>query len=164
MEERDSSLDLWRRWTAALMTGLGVDVAETTRTRLMERCGRACALHHRDTGRVKAIRERIKRIDEWLDRLNQLEDFWCGTWTREGGVIRSVCDRCGCPLVRAGWVELSPAFCDCSRGWVTEVFEAALGGSVHVELKRAIGRGDPVCEFIVRFGQEPGDEDQATVL
>jgi hypothetical protein len=154
MEERESALELWRRWTSALMTGLDTEVDGGTRTLLMEHCGRACALHHRDVERVKAIRHGVKGIDELLDRLNQLEDFWCGTWTRDGAIIHSVCGKCGCPLVRAGWVGLSPTFCDCSRGWTKEIFEIALERPVEVELKRAIGRGDRVCEFVVRFDKK----------
>ena len=155
MEERESTLELWRRWTEALMTGLDAAVDDRTRIRLMENCGHACALHHRDIERVQEVRHGVEGIDELLDSLNQLEDFWCGAWTRDGDIIHSACEKCGCPLVRAGWVELSPAICDCSRGWVKGVFEAALERPVRVELKQAIGRGDRVCEFIVRFDRKP---------
>jgi len=61
-----------------------------------------------------------------------------------------VCQECGCPLVRAGLVELSPTLCLCSRGWVQAVFEAALAKPVEVELEQAIGRGDPACRFVVK--------------
>ena len=84
-----------------------------------------------------------------LDLLNR-QVPWCGSWVRDGDVITSVCEQCGCPLVRAGWVRPSPAFCNCSRGWVKAVFETALGRPVEVELGQAIGRGDPVCRFLVR--------------
>lgn len=48
------------------------------------------------------------------------------------------------------------AFCNCSRGWVKTVFGTVSGRPVEVELKQAIGRGDPVCEFVVRFDERVG--------
>jgi len=42
-----------------------------------------------------------------------------------------------------------PNFCSCSVGWIKEVFETASGRPVRVELEQTIGRGDPVCKFIV---------------
>jgi predicted hydrocarbon binding protein len=65
------------------------------------------------------------------------------------GKIHSVCAACGCPLVVEGYVEKSPTFCLCSRGWVKAAFSEALGQEVEVELKQAIGRGDECCEFLV---------------
>jgi predicted hydrocarbon binding protein len=135
------------------MAGLDAEVDERTRAQMMEYCGRACALHHGSIERVKAIQGNVKGIDELLDKLSQQEDLWCGRWVRDRDTIYSVCEECGCPLVRAGLVKLSPTFCHCSRGWVRAVFETALGGPVKVELEQAIGRGDQVCEFIVRFDE-----------
>ena len=60
-----------------------------------------------------------------------------------------MCAACGCPLVQEGYVENSPTFCLCSRGWVKAVFTEALGEEVDVELLQAIGRGDGCCEFMV---------------
>ena len=65
------------------------------------------------------------------------------------GKIHTVCTECGCPLVQEGYVENSPTFCLCSRGWVKAVFTEALGEEVDVDLVRAIGRGDECCEFVV---------------
>lgn len=141
--------ELLRKWLETLMAGLAAEVDEKTQVQLIKRCGRTCAFYHGDVERARTLRRSARDIDELLDRLNQEEDFWCGRWTREGDTIYSVCEACGCPLVRAGLVELSPTFCNCSRGWVAAVFETILGRPVEVELKRAIGRGDPVCEFAV---------------
>jgi predicted hydrocarbon binding protein len=49
-----------------------------------------------------------------------------------------------------GYLEHSPTFCLCSRGWVEAVFEEALGEEVEVGLVQAIERGDGCCEFVVR--------------
>lgn len=144
-------LGLLRTWIEGLVAGLDAETDEWTRAQVMKHCGRACALYHGDLEKARAIQHSARDVDEFLDTLNQQKDFWCGRWTRDGDTITSVCAECGCPLVRAGLVKRSPTFCDCSRGWVEVVFEAALARPVDVELKRAIGRGDPVCEFVVHL-------------
>lgn len=142
-----------RTWLAALLAGLGAKVDEKTRAQVLESCGWACAFHLGSIETVKAIHSKVKQIDELLHLLNQQEGFWCGKWIREGEIIYSICEKCGCPLIRSGWAELSPTFCLCSMGWVKTVFEFVLGTPVQVELEQAIGQGDPVCKQIHRFGK-----------
>ena len=148
--------ELLRKWLEALMTGLDAEVDEKTRAQVMEHCGRACAVHFGNIKTAQAIKHGAKGIGDLLDKLNQQKNFWCGRWVKDGDTIYSICKECGCPLIRAGLIELSPTFCNCSRGWVKAVFETLLGGPVEVELEQAIGRGDQVCEFIVRFDERSG--------
>lgn len=144
--------ELLRKWLETLMAGLEAAVDERTRAEVMESCGRACARHHGDMEKARAITCSVQEIGEWLAELNR-QVLWCGSWVRDGETITSVCEKCGCPLVRAGLVELSPTFCNCSQGWGKAVFGTVSGRPVEVELKQAIGRGDPVCEFTVRFDE-----------
>ena len=144
-----SEIEHLKQWITALIAGLDAEVDEGTRTRIMEYCGRACAAHFGSLDIVKTARSKTSDIDEILDLLNQQEDFWCGKWLHDGQVICSVCEACGCPLIRVGLVELSPTFCQCSIGWVKLVFETALGKPVEVNLEQAIGHGDKVCRYVV---------------
>lgn len=148
--------ELLRKWLEALVTGLDAELDEKTRAQVMEHCGQACAVHFGSVEKAQAIKHGAKGIGDLLDKLNQQEGLWCGRWVKDGDTIYSICEECGCPLVRVGLVELSPTFCNCSRGWVKAVFETALGRPVEVELEQAIGRGDQVCEFIVRFDERLG--------
>jgi predicted hydrocarbon binding protein len=141
--------ELMKKWLTTLLAGLDEQVDEETRSRLLEACGKVCARHHTSIEIARSIKKESKNIDEFLEKLNQQKDYWCGKWIREGDAIYSVCNECGCPLVLSGLVELSPTFCECSRGWVKAVFEAALEEPVEVELTQAIGRGDKVCKFVV---------------
>lgn len=143
-------LELMKVWLKSLFAGLDAEADETTRDSILGYCGEACANFHNSMAAARDISEQCKEVDEILSELNQIEDLWCGYWKSEGEIIYSVCERCGCPLVNAGLVELSPSFCGCSRGWVKAVFDAALGKEVEVELVQAIGRGDPVCKFVVQ--------------
>ena len=140
---------LLSEWLATLMAGLDAKVDKDIRERIMNYCGRTCAIHHGSIKMIKEIKRQTKEIDKLLNELNQQKDFWCGVWERDGDTIYSICEECGCPLVRTGLIELSPTFCECSLGYVKAVFEIAIGKPMKVELEQAIGRGDKVCKFIV---------------
>jgi predicted hydrocarbon binding protein len=151
MTYNDFTVELLREWVKTLLTGLEDKADAGTRARLLTACGKTCAVHHGDLEEARRLRGFSGGIDELLVELNR-QVGWCGEWRREGDTITSICTECGCPLVREGLVQLSPTFCECSRGFVKALFETVLDKPVMVELKQAIGRGDPVCEFAVRYG------------
>lgn len=68
-----------------------------------------------------------------------------------GNVVHGVFTDCGCPLARAGLVELHPVQCWCSHNMMEAIFSRAAKGKASVEVKQSIGRGDKVCEFYVTF-------------
>lgn len=138
----------FHRWIETLLASLDAEMDDDTRSKIMESPGRFCASYHGDLEKAQAIRHNAYDLDRLLVQVNQ-RISWCGKWVREGETITSVCKRCGCPLIREGLATLSPTHCLCSQGWVQAVFESALGTSVDVELAQAIGRGDPVCRFVV---------------
>jgi len=147
-------VNLLSRWVASLLSTLDEQLDRDTQTRFLEACGAACAAHHGELERAKDLPHSVGDLDGLVAELNR-QVSWCGEWKREENAIVSVCERCGCPLVREGLVELSPVFCECSRGFVKALFETALARRVPVSLERAIGRGDPVCRFVVAV--EAGD-------
>jgi predicted hydrocarbon binding protein len=149
MSDRDFEVELLRKWVQSLLATLDDEFDRETQARLLETCGRTCAAHHGDLDKARGLGSSSEDIDRLLEQLNGQFD-WCGEWRRDGDAIVSVCERCGCPLVREGLVKLVPAFCECSRGFVGALFERVFGRPVSVVLKRAIGRSDPVCEFVVR--------------
>jgi len=140
---------LIHEWIRTLIEGLDAEVDDNIREKLMYKCGRTCALYHDSIRMVREIQQKVKNIDELLDEINKRKDFWCGIWERDGDTIYSICEDCGCPLIREGLIGLSPTFCECSLGYVKAVFEMALERPVKVELESAIGRGDKVCKFVV---------------
>ena len=74
-----------------------------------------------------------------------------GDWVLDDNVVRGLFEECGCPLVRAGLVELEPSHCWCSQNMMEAIFSRAAKGTVSVEIKQSIGRGDKVCEFYITF-------------
>ena len=149
MTHENFEIELLRKWLESLLATLDEEFDRETQARLLEPCGRTCAVHHGDLSKAQELGGTFDDIDGLLAELNRQLD-WCGEWRRDDDAIVSICERCGCPLVREGLVKLVPAFCECSRGFVEALFQRAFGQPVSVALKRAIGRGDPVCEFVVR--------------
>ncbi|NIN00240.1 MAG: hypothetical protein GTO24_19835 [candidate division Zixibacteria bacterium] len=70
--------ELLIKWAAALLSGLDCQVEDNIKAQVMEYCGRACAVHHGDIDTVKAIRSKVKGVDQLLDQLNQQDGLWCG--------------------------------------------------------------------------------------
>ena len=138
--------DIVRRWLPALFEGLDECTTEEQRIRILEVCGRACG--QPDLDAVCRIRREARDQEHLLQLINGRIP-WCGEWELQDGKIHTMCAACGCPLGQEGYLENSPTFCLCSRGWVKAVFTEALGDEVDVELVQAIGRGDGCCEFAV---------------
>ena len=116
--------------------------------KVLEDCGRDCC---RSSGYYKKAVEsmsKAKDVDEFLDRL---EKSWSHLH-RKGGDIYVVYEKCYCPLGRALMKEYPgqlSAFCNCSRGWIREMFESALKKTVKVELQKSVIKGDNICRFKV---------------
>lgn len=142
----EAAREIASRWLPALIEALDECTSEEQRIRILEVCGRGCG--EPDLEEVRRIKEEARDEDHLLQLINERIQ-WCGDWEWMDGEIHSVCAACGCPLVVEGYLDKSPTFCLCSRGWVKAVFTEALGQEVEVELVQAIGRGDECCEFVV---------------
>ena len=149
MDENSFPVDLLGKWIKALTESIDESVDEKTKKKIMEKCGKACAIYHGEMDEIKLIKRKGENLKDILNTMNQL-DMWCGKWVKKGNTISSICDECGCPFVRAGVIKPSKTFCYCSRGWVKSVFELILEKPAEVELKKAIGKGDEVCQFIIQ--------------
>lgn len=111
---------------------------------MLEECGRACARRGFAITVQEYLKnnERIADVNERLERLNQI---W-GKLTREDGNTYLIYNECLCQLRKSAKVQ-SAFFCNCSRGWVKEIFELILERPVEIELQQAISKGDPQCRF-----------------
>jgi len=131
-------------WLQSFLENLDAHVDEATRTKMMLSVGRACARR----SMVKVAQSCHGDLDKLLETLaHHLGKENC---RREGSVINLRYPKCYCHIVGAGPERLSNTWCNCSRGWVHEVFETVTGKPVEVELTRSIKRGDPDCRFVVR--------------
>jgi len=135
-------------WVKRLMENADAQLDEATRVKLTESCGRACfpASH----GDAPAAKPQPGDLDKLLAGLKEFagED---GV-RKEGNAIHFSYGSSGksfCPLVESGAPQLSATYCQCSVGYVKEMFERAVGKPVKVELAESIKRGGKACRFTV---------------
>ncbi len=149
MADGSPQVYLLREWVAALLSSADTLLDDAKKEKLLESCGRTCAVHYGSIKAAQSIAKSTAKIDDLVKQVNE-KISWCGKWVRKKDTISSICTSCGCPLVREGLVTLSPIFCNCSRGYVKAVFEVILGRPVIVDLEQAIGRGDRICRYVVK--------------
>ena len=134
-------------WVKTLIETMDAQLDAPSKVKLMETCGRACARR----GAVARFREAAHgQFDELLKALEAT--LGAGNARREGNLVHLRYTKCYCPLVGDGPERLPDTYCNCSRGWVLEVFEAITGKPVTADLVSSIRRGNPDCRFTVRIG------------
>lgn len=130
------------KWIGTLMTNLDQYLDEETKVKVLETCGRACITQSL-IKKAKACNEKAKDVNDFLDRFGKMYSHL----QREGDDVYIVYSKCYCPLVKDYPNDLSPSWCNCSRGWIKQLFESALDRPVQVELKKSIVQGDECCRF-----------------
>ena len=134
------------RWIDSMMVSLDSEVDKKKREKILENCGRNCI--SRDLiKKAQACRKSARNMDEFLDRLAK-------NWShlqRNGKKVHVVYEKCYCPLLRGHSGALSKTFCNCSRGYIMELFESALQTPVQVTLEKSIRHGDNICRFEVHL-------------
>ena len=139
-------------WAKRMMDNMDAELDEPTRVRLMHANGRSC---YRGSRFPKSF---AGGVDGFIAAMKK----WAGSnppfiW-REGNIVYfnyvqnpaglKVSDGwCLCPLVEKGPEGLSGSFCECSVGYVTEMFAGIAGKPVRVELLESLKRGGKGCRF-----------------
>jgi len=134
------------KWIKSLMDNLDEHVDEKTKLKVLENCGRAC-ISRSFLKKVQECKKSAKDTSEFLDNLQRMWNHL----QRDDDDIYVVYKKCYCPLVKGCSEPLSSTFCNCSVGWIKELFESALEKQVDVELEKSIVRGDDICRFKVRL-------------
>jgi predicted ArsR family transcriptional regulator len=142
-------------WTKCLMDNFEAQFPEDMRVKVMEDCGRRC-ISHTTIDRVKRIKKNTKNLE---DLVNGLNVQWRriplgGPLTLEGNKIHFAYSRCYCGMVSKTKERFSPTYCNCSRGWVLELFESIFEKPVKVELVSSIIQGAKHCEFVIEIPKQ----------
>lgn len=136
------------RWIKKLMEGIDSEVDEDIRAKILEGCGRSC-VSRSFIGEMKDAYEESKDVDGLLERINEAWESAGAKarMKREEDGIYAEYGECYCPLVKDYLEELSPSWCQCSQGWLMELFESVLGKPVQVELEKSVKHGEDLCRF-----------------
>jgi len=136
-------------WIKRLMENMDAQLDEETRVKLMESCGRACfRTSHGEAGATKPQPGDLEKVLAWLKQFAGEDGV-----RKEGNAIYfsyGSSGRCFCPLVEDGPPTLSATYCQCSGGYVKDMFARAVGKPVKLELTESIKRGGKACRFAVQ--------------
>ena len=147
----DIPTDKNRKWVANLHKSID-QLGEEHKAFIMKQAGMNCASELL-TLCESYLGRRIDTIKDLISGWNILRNSrnLNGSWKLENDRAHGIFNECGCPLVRSGLIELHPMQCLCSEGMMEMIFPMVAKQAVRVEIKRTIGRGDNVCEFIISF-------------
>jgi hypothetical protein len=148
-------------WVKGAMERMDETLDEKTKNRIMEEQGRNCAhVNPATLERVMARRGKYKSFHEFLEaEKNKLLPGM--RLEREGKILHqrylprsfSRPTRCFCSLLRGLPAEetISRTYCQCSRGFVKEMWERLLGKPVRVEVVATAVTGARECTFKIHL-------------
>ncbi len=138
-------------WVKRFFDVLDREVDEPTRTRLMTVNGRECHRHSlkgRTPQRMTAD-ELVAKISAGGGDIRREGDVVYFNYSQNPKGLKVSDGYCLCPLVEDGPEGLSGTYCQCSVGYVADIFEGILGQPVRVELLESLKRGGKGCRFKV---------------
>jgi hypothetical protein len=148
-------------WVKSAMEKLDASTDEKTRSQIMVNCGYNCAkVNNAIIKRAKARRGKFRTMDEFLTAEHR-KPIKGTKLVREKDVLYQFYTpraftrpmRCYCSLLRGLPPEeqVSPTYCQCSKGFVTKYWEALLERPVKVDLVRTAVSGAHECEFVIHL-------------
>ena len=140
-------------WIEAVENALDAHGDAALTAKVMKAAGQKCAQQILDDC-TKMLGKKPESVDELLDATNQRRlqiHNLDSLWEKQGNKVYLKINECGCTLVKAGLARPNPVHCLCSKGLMESLFSAVCQGPVSVEVVKAIGFGDDVCEFYVNF-------------
>jgi len=132
------------KWICALVSNLDENLDDKTKILVLENCGRSCITESMKL-RAKRAKKEAKNIEDFLKNLSKV-------WSHlklKGKDIYVEYPRCYCPIVASYKGNLPKTWCNCSRGWIKELFEQVLDKRVKVILEKSVKQGDKICRFKV---------------
>lgn len=137
-------------WIKRVVEGIDEQTDEATCAKILERCGRDCTPESL-IEKARRIYRKRKDVGAFLAEFSEVFE----AIQVEDDAIYVVYPRCFCEQIAGVAPEEVPdAYCNCSRGWIMELFERATGQRVEVMPLETIVRGDDRCRFSVRFLKE----------
>lgn len=144
-------------WIKDLMTNMDNILDNETKIKLMHECGRSCHIEAFGVASDEKPSEQaaagfmayLKNAGYEIIEGGEVTVVNYG-WGRDhqnpwGLMIKD--GYCLCPIVESIPKGLSPTFCNCSAGYVREMFQRYLGKPVDVELVETLQMGGKDCRF-----------------
>ncbi len=143
-----------------IMRQLDAQVDPATRKSIMESCGQAC--YEGAHGKRSADKPTPEQAARFLDGMRkylgaegvrQAADETVVTFKYKSNPqgLKVADGYCLCPILEDAPKDISPTYCQCSVGYVKEIFERGVGKPARVELTDSVLRGARTCSFTVTF-------------
>ena len=134
-------------WIKKVVEGIDAHTDAETCARILEACGRQCTPQSL-VKKARRIFEDSKDIGEFLARFSDVFE----AIQIEDDTVYVVYPQCYCEQIKGIPIDQIPnAYCNCSVGWVKELFEGALGRPIQVERVKSVVAGDEECRFKVNL-------------
>jgi hypothetical protein len=141
----EAKAEFGRRLLTRFMTDMDAQLDEPRRVALMEARGRSCAR----LGPARLAEAHKGNLDAFIADFGR--HMGPDGLRREGNVIKVKYPTCYCPLASEIKETLSPTYCNCSVGWLKEMYETVTGKPVRVEVLETVKRGGQACRFNVNL-------------
>jgi len=147
----DSSSSSLRKaeFAKCLMEDFERQFPENVRIKVMENCGRRC-IGAPAIEKAKGIRRNTKNLAELIDGLNK-QHIGGGRLKLENNRINVEYGKCYCGMVSKTKERFSSTYCNCSRGYLLELFEQIFEKPVKVDLAESVIQGAKSCKFIIHI-------------
>jgi hypothetical protein len=130
-------------WVVALMENMKEQLDEKTRCALMEACGRDCAKRGA-IALAESCKGNLKKMVDSLQRSPYIDIVF-----KKGEPIKVSYKKCLCELVSKGPERLPCTYCECSKGWLLQMFETVTQKPIQVKIIQTIKRGGESCDFLI---------------
>jgi hypothetical protein len=154
--------DKARVWLKDLMDNMDALLDEKTKKNLMNACGRSCYVNAFGIASQREVSPQL--AEAWMNYLKnagfEIQDNGSVTivyfgWKKDHqnpmtGLILSD-GYCMCELVESIPKGLSPTYCNCSAGYIGEMFKRYLGKPVNVEIVETLVSGGKECRFKIEI-------------
>ncbi len=145
-DEEDWRVSFMQKRFAHLVDYMNTHVDEASQVMMFEEMGRFCASQHKESyskfaGNTEAFLKNM--VGQFIEKTNFDKD------KQTISLLGKKQDNCVCAF--AGDKNMSPNFCNCSRGYMKEMFTVVTGKPVEVTLNESILRGSDRCSFTVQI-------------
>jgi len=130
-------------WVTSLMTNMEKQLDKKSRIRVMESCGRDCAKR----GAIQIAQSNNGSVKKFTKILGEIPDLEIEKKSPNSYSV--IYRKCFCTLVSRSPKRLPETYCECSKGWLLQMFETATKKAVDVKINQTIKRGSQFCHFTV---------------
>jgi predicted hydrocarbon binding protein len=137
------------KFAKCLMDNFERQFPEDVRIKVMENCGRRC-IGAPTIEKAKRIKRNTKNLAELIDGLNK-QHIGGGRLKLVNNRINVEYEKCYCGMVSKTKERFSSTYCNCSRGYLLELFEQVFEKPVKVDLIESVIQGAKSCKFIIHI-------------